>query len=129
MTNMLDIVDALVDTGGMGTAAAVAEMTYSPVFLAQDARAVANMLALGVQAGEPVDLTDRPGSHMMCRFHLVHTATGEEEDGGSAAMLHGYLTDGTYPGVPGDYTLVPVLGRATLDGAGLESTGTESTGA
>lgn len=125
MTHMLDIVDALVDTGGMDTA--VAEMTYSPVFLAQDARAVANMLALGVQAGEPVDLKDRPGSHMMCRFHLVHTATGEEEDGGSAAMLHGYLADGTYPGTPGDYTLVPVLGRATLGSTRLGSTGTEST--
>lgn len=87
---------------------------YSPAFLAQDAAAVEQMLLLGVTKGELVDLSSAPGSHMACRFHLVTTATGQDEDGGSASMLLGYLTDGTYPGVPSDYTLVPILGRSEI---------------
>lgn len=85
-------------------------------YLSTEKGAVAEILALGVAAGEPVDLTARQqaSGHFMCRFHLVETASGEEEDGGEATMLLGYLADGTYPGPASRYTLVPLHGRGTI---------------
>jgi hypothetical protein len=101
--------DALPHDGAMSAF----EIAYSPEFLAQDREAANQVLLLGAQRGEAVPLSTEQSrsGHMACRFHLVHTATGEDEDGGSASTLLGYLSDGTYPGKPTDYTLVPIEGR------------------
>lgn len=91
-------------------------LNANPTYLSAEKDAVAQVLALGVTAGDPVDLTakQQASGHFMCRFHLVDTATGEEEDGGEASTLLGYLADGTYPGPASRYTLVPIRDRGTI---------------
>lgn len=80
-----------------------------PAALVREDQAVQAMLDLGVTLGTATTLGagQRRLGHVACAYHLVVTETGEDYDGGSASMLLDYLTDGTYPGQPGDYTLSP----------------------
>lgn len=89
--------------------------TPSPAYLAQEKKAYADLLAAGVTLGTPETLDEhqRASGHTQCAFHLRITATGEDEDGGAASTLLSLLTNGTYGGEPGDYTLIPIAAPVT----------------
>lgn len=84
-----------------------ADRVVSIGYASQEESAVQQLLALGVRMGEPVALTaeQQKIGHVMCAFHLIETATGEDVDGASASTILSLLTSGTYGGQPSDYTL------------------------
>lgn len=96
------------DLASMTVPRVPADFRTSPEYVAQEAQAVRNLLALGVSTGEPVLLSEeeRTHGHSMCAYHLVDNETGETVDGGAASLLHDYLVDGTYGGDGPEYTLV-----------------------